>query len=205
MAKEGDDLEEITKAVKQIIKNCLLETVDVDELPIFDIEMFFINLRIKSIGESAEMVYSCNNVVGEGDQTCDHQIEFNMDLRNVTFEDSADHSDIIKLTENTGIKFKYPSLNFSVNSFNDNFEDGGYNFVSEYIDYIYDEEQIYKKNEIDPVELREFFDNLSMEHVNAIRNFFMTAPKVVLNQQVKCPKCSYEHDLHLEGLLNFFE
>jgi hypothetical protein len=200
MAKESDDLEDIVKAIKQIINNCVIDDIDVDALPTFDIEMFFINLRVQSVGENAEMMYTCNNlVVGEGPEAveCGNKIEFLLDIKNVSFSETENHTDNIRLGETVGMKLKYPTLQFS--------PDGGYTFISQYLDYIYDSEQIYKKDEISEEELKEFIDNLTIDQVKLIRDFFTTLPQVVLNQDVTCPKCKHVHQLKVEGLLNFFE
>ena len=50
MAQEGDTSEEKIDAVKQIIRNCILQDIDVDKLSTFDIEYIFIQLRSKSRG-----------------------------------------------------------------------------------------------------------------------------------------------------------
>jgi hypothetical protein len=208
MAKESDNLEDVTKAIKQIISNCLLEEIDVDALPTFDIEMFFVNLRIQSVSETSAMVYTCNNIVNpenEESKDCGAKIDFNLDLRNVKYVEDAGHSNIVKLSETAGMKFNYPTLSFSSSSLDDEFADSGYKFVSEYLDYIYDSEEIHKKSDISEEELQEFFDNLTMDQMKAIRNFFTTSPKVVMEQDVKCPKCGYLHHLNVEGLLNFFD
>lgn len=208
MAKEGDDINEIVKTIKQIISNCVLEDIDVDALPTFDMEMFFINLRIRSVSEAAEMIYNCSNIVpgtdDDGDKPCGHKIEFMLDLNNVKFSDGEGHSPIIKLTDRVGIKFNYPTLNFDLTSF-DNFIDGGYKFVSQFVDYIYDSEEIHKRQDISDEELKEFLESLTMDQVRSIRNFFSTAPGVLLEQNVKCPKCGYSHHLKVEGLLSFFD
>jgi hypothetical protein len=89
---------------------------------------------------------------------------------------------------------------------NAKFEDGGYRFVSQYLDYIYDSEEIHKKQgNISEEELKEFFDGLTMDQVKAIRKFFETTPRVSLKQDVTCPKCQHLHHLDVEGLLNFFD
>lgn len=208
MAKQGDDANEIIKTIKQIISNCVQENIDVDSLPTFDIEMFFINLRIRSVSEAAEMVYTCNNVVPTQDGTgaqCGNKIEFDLDLNNVKYGEEPGHSPVIKLTEKVGIKFSYPTLNFTDDQLTDNFEDGGYRFISRYVDYIYDSDEIHKKQDISDEELKEFFDELTMDQVNSIRTFFETTPKVLMEQDVICPKCKFSHHLNVEGLLNFFD
>jgi hypothetical protein len=210
MAKEGEDVQEIVKTIKQIISNCLLEDIDVEKLPTFDVEMFFINLRIRSVSEAAEMVYTCNNQVydpanKELTKLCGHKNEFLLDLSNVKYSEETDHNSIIRLNDKVGMKFNYPSLNFKDEQLIDSFEDGGYKFVSGYLDYIYDSEEIYKKEDIGEEELKEFFEELTMDQVKSIRKFFSTIPKVSMKQDITCSKCGHLHNLDVEGLLNFFD
>ena len=52
IALESKSQSEITSAVKDVLKQCILtKGVDVDSLPTFDIEYIFLNIRAKSIGE----------------------------------------------------------------------------------------------------------------------------------------------------------
>lgn len=203
MAKESDSIEEITKCIRQIISNCCLDEIDVNELPTFDVEMFFLHLRTRSVGETAQMVYTCNNVVD--DNTCGHQTEFDLDLKNVSYEETEGHSNIIKLNDSIGVCFKYPSLNMPESALNEKFDGGGYEVIAEYLDYIYDSEQIYKKESISKEEMIEFFDNLSLIQVTAIKTFFLNAPRVVLKQKLECKKCHFVHDVSVEGILSFFD
>ena len=58
MAMEGEDNKEITIAIKQIINNCILtKNIDVDKLPLFDIEYVLLNLRGKSMGDTIKTNY----------------------------------------------------------------------------------------------------------------------------------------------------
>ena len=206
MAKEGKDIEEIVKAIKQIIRNCVLEEIDVDSLPTFDMEMFFIHLRIRSVGEAAEMIYSCSNTVTSEDGSsgqCNHKIEFNLDLNSVSYVVDPAHNQIINLSDKIGMKLNYPSLKFVDNGFFDGGD--GYKYIANNIDYIFDEDQIYKREQYKEEELKDFFESLSFDQIKQIRVFFETTPKVAMNQDVTCPKCGHVHNISVEGLLNFFE
>jgi hypothetical protein len=186
MAKESDDIEEITKSVKQIITNCCLDEIDVDKLPTFDVEMFFLHLRMRSVGEAAQMIYTCDKVVDSN--TCGHQTEFELDLKNIVYDEAEGHSNIIKLTDSIGVSFNYPSLNMPEAALNEKFEDGGYELISQYLDYIYDSEQIYKRDTISKEEITDFFDNLSL-----------------LKQEIECKKCGNKNSVNVEGILSFFD
>ena len=55
IATESKDPNQIVLALNQVIKNCLLDKVDVDNLPSFDAEYIFLKLREKSIGEDIQI------------------------------------------------------------------------------------------------------------------------------------------------------
>jgi hypothetical protein len=203
MAKESDEMEEVLKTIKQIIRNCCIDEIDVENLPIFDVEMFFINLRINSVGETSELVYTCTNMVGE--EQCANSVEFQLELKNVRYRSDEGHTNIIPLSNDVGVCMKYPSLNLPKTLLDSKFEDGGYEIISEYLDYIYDAEQKYMANDISREEKLEFFDSLSLEQVKSIKNFFATTPSVILEQDITCNKCNGTNHIMLEGILNFFD
>ena len=203
MAKESDDLKEITSAIKQIINNCCLDPIDVDTLPAFDVEMFFVHLRINSVGETAQMIYTCDNIVEE--KVCGHKTEFDLQLKNIKYVDSENHSNIIKLTESIGVKFNYPSIMIPESILENRLDETGYGAILEYLDYIYDQDQIYKKENINKEELMAFFDQLTLDQVQNIKNFFLTTPKVALQQELSCGKCGHLHNVNVEGILSFFD
>ena len=60
IALESKNQSEITNAVTQVLKNCVLtKGVDIDNLPTFDIEYLFLNIRAKSIGEDIKLTLTC--------------------------------------------------------------------------------------------------------------------------------------------------
>ena len=55
IALESEDTKQITTAIKNVIKNCVLtKGLKVESLPTFDIEYLFLNIRGKSVGEELE-------------------------------------------------------------------------------------------------------------------------------------------------------
>jgi hypothetical protein len=202
IAKESDDLNDVFKTMKQIVQNCCLDEIDVESLPVFDIEMIFIHLRINSVGESVEMTFTCDNVV-EGN-TCSHVTEFDLNLKNIKYSVPEGHNRNIKLSDKIGVVFNYPTLQLPKELL-DETDDGGFNLITNYVDYIYDDEQIYKSDETPKEELKEFFESLTLDQIRKVKTFFLTTPTVVLDQDIKCAKCGHNHHMNVEGVLNFFE
>ena len=60
IALESEDNKQITTAIKAVLKNCVLtKGIKVENLPTFDIEYLFLNIRGKSVGEDLEVNIIC--------------------------------------------------------------------------------------------------------------------------------------------------
>ena len=60
IALESEDNKQITNAIKAVLKNCVLtKGIKVENLPTFDIEYLFLNIRGKSVGEELEVNIIC--------------------------------------------------------------------------------------------------------------------------------------------------
>ena len=60
LALESQDIKQISNAVKSTLKSCVqTRGVKIDDLPSFDIEYIFLNVRAKSVGESLDLVITC--------------------------------------------------------------------------------------------------------------------------------------------------
>ena len=58
MAMESDDKDTIEKNIKQVLHNCTLtEGIDIESMPILDVEYYFIQLRARSVGEVVDNKY----------------------------------------------------------------------------------------------------------------------------------------------------
>ena len=56
LALESEDTKQITTAIKTVIKSCIhTRGIKVEDLPTFDIEFLFLNIRGKSVGEDVEV------------------------------------------------------------------------------------------------------------------------------------------------------
>ena len=53
MNTENSDTESVVKVIRQVLKNCVLTDIDIDSLPIFDLEYLFLNMRARSVSEVA--------------------------------------------------------------------------------------------------------------------------------------------------------
>ncbi len=62
LALESQDIKQITLAIKQVLKDCIItKGIKIEDLPSFDIEYIFLNVRGKSVGEAIDLVVTCSD------------------------------------------------------------------------------------------------------------------------------------------------
>jgi hypothetical protein len=205
MALESDDQESIQENIKQVLTNCTLtKNVDIEELPVVDIEYFFINLRAKSVGEVVENKYRCENVV-EG-KKCNNVMDHTLNLLEIKVEGVKKDNDVIELTDKISVKMRYPKFSILKNIKDmQKMTDIALQMIAESVEYIYDGKQFYYSNEVSVNELVEFVESLSQKQFEKIENFFRELPKLERKIEMTCSKCGFVHKFNLEGLENFFE
>lgn len=204
MAMEANDSDTVHNAVRDILNNCTLtEGVKIDELPIIDIEYYFLQLRAKSVGELVDLRYRCNNDV-EGKE-CGNIMETKYDLNNIKVQQEEQVSPEIQLNERLTVKFKYPQFGMVKSSMMyDDVADLTFNLIAQSIDWVFDGEQYYYGHEQTTQELLEFIESLNQEQFQKIEKFFENLPKLHENIDMKCKKCGFEHKIEVEGLESFF-
>ena len=140
LALESEDTKQITTAIKNVIKNCILtKGVKVETLPTFDIEYLFLNIRGKSVGE----VLDVNIICPDDGET---EVEVKIDLDEIKVKKNDDHKKQIKLDDSIMMEMKYPSLEqFVKNNFdlNDkNAMDQSFELIASCVDKIYSEDEV---------------------------------------------------------------
>jgi hypothetical protein len=204
MAIEADDKETIERNIKQILHNCTLTPdVEIEKLPVVDIEYYFLNLRAKSVGEVVENTYICNNEVNG--EVCGNKMEVSINLMDIKVERPDGVSDVVQLTDKISIKLNYPEFaTVEKLSTEENSVTAAFRVIADSVDYIFDGDQYYYASESSPSELMEFIESLNQEQFSRIEKFFENLPKIRKHVEIKCSKCGYDHSISVEGLENFF-
>ena len=204
MAMESNEKETIERNIRQVLHNCTLtENLDIDKLPIIDVEFYFINLRARSVGEVVENKYRCENEVEE--KRCGNLMDVNFNLLEIQIESDPSIKDVIQVNNQISVKLKYPE--FSIVQRASKFEnttDMAFDMIVESIEYIFDGEQYYYAAESDPSELIEFVESLNQSQFEKIEEFFNKLPKLNKKLEIDCKKCGFHHTINVEGLDSFF-
>jgi hypothetical protein len=204
MAMESSEASTIQESVRDILYNCTLtENVDIEKLPIIDVEYYFINLRAKSVGEVIESRYRCNNEVNEVE--CGNIMEKEINLLEIKPQFTEEVSSEIQLDSKLSIKLKYPEFSIIKDSLKyDNINEVTFNMIANSIEYIYDGEQFYYGHEAQPNEMLQFVEGMNQEQFLKVEKFFNNLPKLKETLDITCSKCGFQHKIDVEGLESFF-
>jgi hypothetical protein len=207
MASQSEDPKDALNVVKQISKNCIIDDVDMESLPIFDLEFIFLNLRARSVNEIVNLQYKCNNKLkdekGE-EKICTGLEKFEVNLLEILPDKNPNHNKKIMLSDKLGIIMKYPTFEIISNLKGQNESEVLMELLISCIDNIFDNDQTYYAKDVSKEELEEFIDNLQQKDLEKIQQFFDTTPKIKKNLNFDCHKCGYKENIVVEGLQNFF-
>jgi len=204
IALESKSQTEITNAVKDVLKQCILtKDVNVDSLPTFDIEYIFLNIRSKSIGEAIKVLVTCPD---DGET----EVPVTIYVDEIKVVKSKEHKTDIVLDDNMTLRMKYPSINQFIETNFDTNEDPKesvnktFKIISECIDTIYTQEDAWDAKDYTSKERVEFVEQLNSKQYKEVEKFFSTMPKLSHKIQITNPNTKKKSTVVLEGLADFF-
>ena len=204
LALDSKDQVEITNSVKDVLKKCVLTRgIKIDDLPTFDIEYLFLNVRAKSVGEDINLVVTCPD-----DKETEVPVTIYVDEIEVI--KSKEHKKDITLDKDMTLRMKYPSLNqFVENNFNveDNPEttvNKTFQLVADCMETVFTKEDAWDSNDYSPEERMQFIEQLSSKQFKEVEKFFATMPKLSHTIEVTNPNTKKKSSIVLEGLADFF-
>ena len=200
IAMESQDQKQIVQAVKDIVSACTYNKLDIDDMPMFDVEYVFLQIRAKSVGEVSKLKILCPD---DGKTYA----PVTVDLTKVEVQVDEGHTNKIELTKDTGLIMTYPTFK-TMDSLGDTKlkSENMLDVISSCILQIYENkgEKVYEAKDQTKAELIEFLEQLNSTQFTEVRKFFDTMPKLKHDVKVKNPKTKKESKVTLSGLNDFF-
>ena len=202
LALETEDTKQISTAIKTVLKNCIqTRGIKVENLPTFDIEYLFLNIRGKSVGEEVEV-----NLIAPDDEVTEVPVTISID--DIKIQKSEEHDNKVKLDDTLMMEMKYPSLEQFIKSNFDFTEetnmDQSFDLIASCIDKIYNEEEVWAAADCTKKEMNEFLESMNSGQFKEIEKFFETMPKLSHTVTITNPNTKVESEVVLEGLASFF-
>ena len=201
LAMESNAASDITQAVKDIVSECTFNKVNISNMPMFDVEYIFLQIRSKSVGEVSKLKLLCPD---DKKTYADTEV----DLTKVEVQVGDDHTNKIDLGNGTGMIMQYPSIDsFKESGIQDINASNMLEVIGGCILQIYEEEgkKVYDPKDQTKKELTDFIEQLTTDQFKHVQKFFDTMPKLKHEITVKNPKTKKDNKITLTGLNDFFE
>ena len=201
IALESGDEKEMQTATKEILKSVTFDKLNVEELPTFDVEYIFLQVRAKSVGEVAKFKIICPD-----DKSTYGDVEVDISKVEVQVDDAHSNDIILDEKRKLGVVMKYPNMKvlYTTQGIKTLKYEDVIGLIIGCVDYIYEGEKNYPTTESTKEELKEFFENLSQNQFTKLRTFFETMPRLRHETKVKNPKTGVESKITFSGLQDFF-
>ena len=201
-ALESQEQKEIINALKNIVSACTFGSLNVDDLPTFDLEYVFLQVRAKSVGEVAKLKVLCPD-----DKTTYADVEVDLSKVDVQVDDKHTNNIVIDDDKKVGMILKYPTLN-SVDPTTD-FSKGVktetlFEIIGNSIFQIYEGDKVYNASDYKKDELNKFIESLDSKSFTKVQEFYNTMPKLIHEIEVENPKTKVKSKVTLQGLTDFF-
>jgi hypothetical protein len=202
VAMESNNNTEIINATKEILNACTYEKLEIEKLPIFDIEYIFLQIRAKSVGEVAKFKMLCPD-----DKSTYTDVEVDLTKVNVQVDDEHTNNIVIDENRKLGVVFNYPTLEMTKAGFNIDETDINtlFDIMTTSIDHIYEGEKVYPAKDSTKEELKTFLESLPQKTFEKIKTFFETMPQLRHTIEVENPKTKVKSTIDLKGIRDFFQ
>jgi hypothetical protein len=199
-AMESGNQKEIIQALKDIVSACTFGKINAEELPTFDLEYIFLQIRSKSVGEVAKLKVLCPD-----DKETYADVDVDLSKIDVQVDDKHTNDILIDEEKKLGIIMKYPTLNSMNNSLNKKLDSEViFDVLRNSIYEIYQGEKTFKASDYSKDELQKFIDSLDSKTFNKVQSFYETMPKLMHELEITNPKTNVKSKVVLQGLSDFF-
>ncbi len=199
MAQDAKDEGDVANAVGELVKACTFGKVDPLKAPLFDIEYIFLQIRAKSIGETAELQITCP----DDNKTI---VPVKINLQEVNVQMTANHTNEIQVSNDIKLFLRYPLLNDIKGILNSAGNASMvFSILNKCVHEIHHGEKIYNRVDMNEGELNEFIDSMTNDQLQSIMDFFDTMPKLRHVIKVTNPNTNVKGEVVVEGLSNFLE
>lgn len=175
-----------------VIDSCFDLDGSAYDLPIFDVEYFFLKLRCKSVGELIQPTIVC--------ETTKEKIDLTLNLEEIDPIITETHTKRIKL-DNFIVNMKYPTLEDFINKKEN---EDYYGMMLRCIDTIETPKELIEAKNSSKSDIQEFVELLTKQQFNKLIEFFKTMPKIQ-KEITYTTSDKIERKLLLRGIRDFFQ
>lgn len=197
MAKQDNTPKSRQLAIEQVMGLCTFG-LDIKSLAVFDVIDLLIRIRSKSVDNIASHTYKYSWVPDGATEPKEEKILVKIDLDKVQVQQNPEHSRVVVLDTNIGIKMRYPTFADMGVEFEDDFQR-----IASHIESVYNGDEVTDASEVSLEQLTEFVDGFTAQNMLAVKKFYETMPKISYTQELKLKDGTTEV-ITYESLEDFF-
>ena len=198
MANETQEKVQMAIAMRDTLEACV-EGLELDILPLADMEYAFTQVRARSAGETVPVSVECENCGSE------HKATINLLEATVTDFKEYESEHTVELQPNWLLDLRWPSLASAINIPETSSEiEQAFGMIREMLVALRTPDGMYDFSDISDKEKDEFLESMNAEQMTGIRDFLSAMPNCKIDLDWTCPKCSTKNDTPLVGIQNFF-
>lgn len=197
-ALESGDEGAMVTAIKQLVTNCAITEIDVDKLPILDLEYIFIQLRARSVGEVVNARYTCQHET-DG-KVCNNLVTIPINIQTLEPTMPKEDFSVVQVTEDTVMKLKYPTFEI-VNELahtQESDDDVSYKILAKCIESVCKGDEVFDKFTLE--EAVDFLLSLKRDVFEKVEKFLNNQPEIKVVLDFNCLKCGYKDTIEINGL-----
>ena len=201
-AMESQKQNEIVQALKQIVNACTFGSLNVNELPTFDLDYIFLNIRAKSVGEVAKLKVLCPD-----DNQTYADVEVDLTEINVQVDDKHNNNIVIDENKKIGMIMKYPTLGSIDTEMKIDQKVSAkvlFDIITKSIYQVYEGDKVFNATDYTKDEMTNFIESLDSKTFLKVQEFYDTMPKLMHEIEVENPKTKVKSKVVLQGLTDFF-
>jgi len=206
LAQVSEDDTIILNTLKEVVKSCCLDEIDVSKLAIFDFEFILCHLRSISVGNRVVLRLECDGESEAHDanpESREANVVLNLENVEVSGIDSFTYD--LHLSPELMVHMKPPFLEDFIKHRNEeNTIEKGMRIVANQIDKIYTKEETIECSEHSTEEIIEWIESLTLEQYEILASWFANIPEAVIKVEWDCPTCGKHNVRLLKGFLDFF-
>jgi len=198
IAMESQDERVIINAIGDTVNACIADNVNVFDLPLFDLEYLFLQIRAKSVGETSEVKIGCSS--------CTHRNDVVIPLDEIHVKmPKVDRK--INITNDVTLIMKFPSLTdiLKTKAFDEQ------NAIEKHMETFYAcLEAVETKDERFNIadesadEVKRFIESLTSPQFEKVKEFVDAIPTLKHTIKFTCESCGTENTRRLQGTSDFF-
>ena len=198
ITRESQDPQEIFDAIIELIKSVTNGEVDASKLPMADLEYLFLQIRVRSVGETIKLPLVCQS---EG---CNGVHEEVLDLEDISVNTSEMADNKIQISDDLIVEMSPPTTKIIYKLQGLKEDEMIQPLMRACLLRIYDSEEIYEMSDHRDAEIDEFVLSLTIEQFEKISEYFESLPQLKHVIEYNCHVCGHENSTTLQGLQNFF-